>query len=154
MGFSESKATPTLEEVRRRRADLRRSLVDVEQAISGPASGRIPEWTDEVARRLRQLEQAFEEHIAVTERPGGLYEEILLQAPHLGAKVRRVGAEHPVLRERIAVLLGRLESPPIGDALEHARDDVQRLLGKIVRHRQLGADLVWEAYSVDVGSAD
>jgi hypothetical protein len=45
---------------------------------------------------------------------------------------------------------------PIGDAwpLEHARADVQRLLGKMVRHRQLGADLVWEAYSVDIGSVD
>jgi hypothetical protein len=31
------------------------------------------------------------------------------------------------------------------------REDVQRLLGRIVHHRQLGADLVWEAYNLDIG---
>jgi hypothetical protein len=156
MATLEPNAMPTLEEARRRRADLRRALVDVEQTISGPAAGRIGEWTGKVARRLRQLHHALEEHIAVTERPGGLYEEILAQAPHLAGKVRRVGAEHAVLRESVSTLLTRLESMPIGDAwpLEEARADVQRLLGKIVRHRQLGADLVWEAYSVDIGSVD
>jgi len=153
---SESNLTPTLEEAQRRRVDLRRALVDVEQAISGPATGRIREWTNEVARRLRQLRRALEEHIEVTERPGGLYEEILAHAPHLAAKVRRLGAEHAVLGESASALLGRLESTPIGDAwpLEQARDDIQRLLGKIVKHRQLGADLMWEAYSVDIGGAE
>jgi hypothetical protein len=156
MGSLEPNATPALEEARRRRADLHRTLVEVEQAISGPAAGRIREWTGEVARRLRQLHQALEEHVAVTERPGGLYEEILAQAPHLAGKVRRVEAEHAVLRESVSTLLRRFESTPVGDGwpLEQARDDVQRLLGKMVRHRQLGADLVWEAYSVDIGSVD
>ena len=152
----EPTATPALEEARRRRTDLHRALIAVEQTISGPAVGRIREWTDKVAHQLRQLQYALEEHISVTERPGGLYEEIATQAPRLAGKVRRVGAEHPVLRERVSTLLGRFESMPIGDAwpLEDARADVQRLLGRIVQHRQLGADLVWEAYSVDVGSVD
>lgn len=148
--------TPTLEEARRRRADLRRALVEVEQATSGPASGRVREWTDEVRRRLGELQYALEEHIAVTERPGGLYEEIQAQAPQLAGKVRRVGAEHAGLRESVSMLLSRFESTPIGNGwpLEDARADVQRLLGKLVRHRQIGADLVWEAYSVDIGSVD
>jgi hypothetical protein len=156
MATLEPNAMPTLEEARRRRADLRRALVDVEQTISGPAAGRIREWTDEVTRRLRQLHHALEEHIAVTERPGGLYEDILAQAPHLAGKVRRVGGEHAVLRESVSVLLSRFESTPVGGVwpLEDARADVQRLLGRMVRHRQLGADLVWEAYGVDIGSVD
>ena len=28
---------------------------------------------------------------------------------------------------------------------------LQRLMGQIVRHRQHGADLVWEAYAIDIG---
>jgi hypothetical protein len=28
------------------------------------------------------------------------------------------------------------------------------LLGRIVRHRQLGADLVWEAYNLDIGGIE
>jgi len=39
------------------------------------------------------------------------------------------------------------------EAIDPVRDDLQRLLGRIVRHRQHGADLVWEAYAVDIGSA-
>jgi len=27
-------------------------------------------------------------------------------------------------------------------------------LGRIVRHRQLGADLVWEAYNLDIGGVE
>jgi hypothetical protein len=48
-----------------------------------------------------------------------------------------------------------LESTLIGDAwpLHQARDEIQRLLGLIMRHRQRGADLVWEAYGVDIGTA-
>jgi hypothetical protein len=155
-GAREPTATSALEEARRRRADLHRALGEVEQAISGPAAGRLREWTDEVANRLRELQRVLDEHIAVTEHPGGLYEEILAQAPHLAGKVRRVGAEHAVLRESVSTLLSRFGSTPIGDAwpLEAARADVQRLLGKMVRHRQIGADLVWEAYSVDIGSVD
>jgi len=28
------------------------------------------------------------------------------------------------------------------------------LLGQIVRHRQLGSDLVWEAYNLDIGGIE
>ena len=35
--------------------------------------------------------------------------------------------------------------------LEDARDDLQRFIGTVIRHRQKGADLVWEAYNVDIG---
>jgi hypothetical protein len=44
----------------------------------------------------------------------------------------------------------------VGDEcpVDDARDDVQRLLGEIVRHRQHGADLVYEAYHVDIGGLE
>ena len=57
----------------------------------------------------------------------------------------------------IAKLLGRLEAGEVnGDGwpLDKARDDLQRLIGAVVRHRQKGADLVWEAYNVDIGGTE
>ena len=39
-------------------------------------------------------------------------------------------------------------------AVGQARDDLQRLIGAVVRHRQKGADLVWEAYNVDIGGTE
>ncbi len=54
-------------------------------------------------------------------------------------------------------MVGRLEQTEIGGVpwpLEDARDDLQRLIGSVIRHRQKGADLVWEAYNVDIGGVD
>jgi hypothetical protein len=54
-------------------------------------------------------------------------------------------------------LLGRLEAGEVASGawpLDRARDDLQRLIGAVVRHRQKGADLVWEAYNVDIGGTE
>jgi hypothetical protein len=148
--------SPTLAETARRRADLRDALVDVEQAISRPAVGREPEWTKGVVLRLEGLAHAIEEHVEITERPEGLYDEISTKAPHLATKIDRLREEHPVLRDRTQMLLTKLQTTAIGPAwpLDEARDDLQRLLGQIVRHRQLGSDLVWEAYNLDIGGIE
>ena len=148
--------SPTLAETARRRADLRDALVDVEQAISRPAVGREPEWTKGVVLRLEGLAHAIEEHVEITERPEGLYDEISTKAPHLATKIDRLREEHPVLRDRTQALLTKLQTTAIGPTwpLDEARDDLQRLLGQIVRHRQLGSDLVWEAYNLDIGGIE
>ena len=148
--------SPTLAETARRRADLREALVDVEQAISRPAVGREPDWAKGVLLRLEALAHAIDEHIEITERTEGLYDEISAKAPHLATKMDRLREEHPVLRERTKALVAKLQSTEIGPAwpLGEARDDLQRLLGQIVRHRQLGSDLVWEAYNLDIGGIE
>jgi hypothetical protein len=38
--------------------------------------------------------------------------------------------------------------------VEETRDEIQRVLGRLVKHRQHGADLLWEAYSLDTGGSD
>jgi hypothetical protein len=148
--------TPALEEARRRRADLHASLVKAEEAVSGPAAGRADQWASRVINRLSGLREALDEHVEATERRGGLYDEITGRAPRLANAVERLKAEHPEMRRAITQMIERLESTPVGDAwpLEKARDDLQRLLGRVVKHRQLGSDLVWEAYNLDIGGID
>ena len=148
--------TPALAETARRRADLHHALVAVEVAISSPAVGRESDWTKGVVLRLEDLGRAIDEHIEVTERPEGLYDEIASKAPRLSMKIGRLREEHPVLRDGTSELVDRLQMHGIGEAwsVDEARDDLQRLLGKIVRHRQLGADLVWEAYNLDIGGIE
>jgi hypothetical protein len=147
--------SPTLAETARRRADLHSALVEVEQAISRAAVGREPEWTKEVTIRMEGLAHAIAEHIQITEREGGLYDEICSKAPHLSGKIDRLRHEHPALRTETNELVDRL-GEGVGQAwpLDEARDDLQRLLGQIVRHRQLGSDLVWEAYNLDIGGIE
>lgn len=149
--------TPALSEARARRATLHDALVHLEIAISSPAAGRIPEWKDLVTKEMVGVRDAFEQHVLVTERPGGLYEEIIMRAPRLDGTIRRLKDEHPEIGEKVGEMLTRLDLAEIGSPiwpLEDARDDLQRLIGTVIRHRQKGADLVWEAYNVDIGGTE
>jgi hypothetical protein len=149
--------TPALSEAKRRRATLHDALVHLEIAISSPAASRIPEWTALVTKEMVGVRDAFEQHVLVTEKPGGLYEEIIMRAPRLDGTVRRLKDEHPGISEKIDAMLERLEKATIGGPewpLDDARDDLQRFIGTVIRHRQRGADLVWEAYNVDIGGPE
>ena len=145
-----------LHAARQRRKTLHDTLVHLEEALSSPAAGRIPDWTATVLKELHEVHDAFEQHILVTEQEEGLYDEILERAPRLAGNVRRLRDEHPEIQEGIAANLERLEHTEIGGEwpLDQARDDLQRFIGSVIRHRQRGADLVWEAYNVDIGGVD
>jgi hypothetical protein len=155
-GEPQEEITPQLAEAVRRRSDLHHSLVDAEVAISSAAAGREEAWAKGVVEKLTALRESIEEHIEGTERPGGLYDEILGKAPRLSGAIERLKAEHPVMRDATSEVMSKLRTTGVGPAwpLEEARDDIQRMLGQIVKHRQLGADLVWEAYNLDIGGVD
>jgi hypothetical protein len=155
--LSDDPITPALSEAKARRATLHDALVHLEMAISSPASGRLQQWTGLVTKGLVGVRDAFDQHIIATEKPGGLYEEIIMRAPRLDGTVHRLKDEHPEIFARIQEQLERIESVPIGGEewpLDRARDDLQRFIGTVIRHRQRGADLVWEAYNVDIGGTE
>lgn len=145
--------TPALEVAARRRRELREALIAFEDALASPVGDREA-WRAEVGDALEALGHAFEDHVTATEASGGLYDEMAELAPHLSAKARRLREEHPqiaaALVEAGAALGGDLGAET---SVEAVREDLQRLMGRIVRHRQHGADLVWEAYAVDIGAA-
>ena len=148
---SDPQPTPALEAAALRRRELREALIAFEGALASPI--RDPEtWRAEVADALEALGQAFEDHVAATEAPGGLYDEMRDTSPHLGQKANRLRDEHPEITAALVEGSERLAAPPADDADAGAiRDELQRLMGRIVRHRQHGADLVWEAYAIDIG---
>ena len=120
--------TTALDEARKRRADLHAALIDVERAISGPATGREQEWSTEVVTRLLALRDALDEHIEATERTDGLYDEITHRAPRLSNAIQRLQAEHPEMRSAIS---------------QTALDTGERLT---VFFPPLGAQQGWDAY--------
>jgi hypothetical protein len=149
--------TPALGEARKRRQTLHDAIVQLEMGISSPAAGRVAEWNEQVTKDMVGVRDAFDQHLIVTEKPGGLYEEIMERAPRLAGTVKRLQDEHPAIGEGVKKLLGRLEAGEVASGawpLDRARDDLQRLIGAVVRHRQKGADLVWEAYNVDIGGTE
>jgi hypothetical protein len=148
-----AQATQALEAAARRRRELRDAIVELEDAISSPVRDVEP-WRRGVVVRLAALGDAFREHVAETEGAGGLYDEMEDIAPHVQGKARRLREEHPPLTMAIAETTARFAASfPEGTDLDAVRDDVQRLMGRLVRHRQHGADLVWEAYALDIGGA-
>ncbi len=150
---TEPHSSAALEAAARRRRELRDSLFALEEAISSPV--RTPDaWRVVVLDRLEGLQHAFAEHVVETEKEGGLYDELEEMELHVTSRARRLREDHPDLATMIEGMVARFATPfPDGTDLAAVRDDVQRLMGRLVRHRQAGADLVWEAYAVDIGTA-
>ena len=149
--------SPALQEAAKRRRTLHEALVGLEMAISSPAAGRIPDWTRLVTKEVIAVRDAWDQHIDGTEKPEGLYEEIVGTSPRLVGTVDRLRNEHPDITDAVRLMVERIEHVEIGGLewpLDDARDDLQRFIGKVIRHRQRGADLVWEAYNVDIGGPE
>jgi DNA repair exonuclease SbcCD ATPase subunit len=146
-------ATATLDEVVRRRGDLYQAILALEKAAARPAVDREAEWLEGVLEALAELQGEIADHIELTERPGGLYTEILEAAPRLSGNVKRLRDEHPEMREAAEALRAHLaDAEEI--SVEETRDEIQHVLGRLVKHRQHGADLLWEAYNLDTGGSD
>ncbi len=138
--------------VRERRAGLRAAVGRVEASLAAPARGRAGQWAKELDAELDDLGRALELHITTTEAPDGLLRDVVDSAPRLAKRVERVRNDHVALRERLEA--ARAALPHDDDGVSEARDRVVELLTAVVRHRGLGADLVYEAYNVDLEAAD
>jgi hypothetical protein len=149
----ERPVTPTLGEVVRRREDLFQAIIGLERAAARPAAAREGQWRASVIEAIERLEDEIAAHIEITERPDGLYDEIVEHAPRLSHDIDALRAEHPEMRDSAAALKARLLMPEVPSVVD-VRDDVRHLLARLSKHRQHGADLVWEAYSVDTGGSD
>jgi len=152
--------------LRRHRAELRESMSALEQALAAPTPGDSARWAQRVHVATVELSADFREHIEITEGPEGLYRELRRTAPRLSDAADRLTQEHVVIAELLEDLLEQASAPAVdsdgagGDAVagaatladvERVRDLGTELLGKLVRHRQRGADMVFEAYEVDIG---
>lgn len=140
-----------LGEVRRQRAELRAAMGDLEQALAGPAPGNHRLWAESVRDATVEVSEAFSEHVAVTEGTDGLYEDLLQAAPRLSGDVARLVDEHKLIAVRVDGLLSNLAGVRGGDDVARVRDLGTALLDTLIRHRQRGSDLIYEAYEAELG---
>ena len=143
-----------IEQARQHRAGLRAAVGSVESALSSAARGRVKAWSTDLRDELATLAEALEQHIEITEAPDGLLADITASAPRLSRRVERTRADHSVLRDALQKAVDALPDGDDEGAIPAARDRVVELLTAIVHHRHLGADLVYEAYTVDIEAAD
>src|SRR5690606_4470682 len=93
------------------------------------------------------------EHVDLAERPDGLFQGVRA-VPRLASAVDQLTAEHPTLLTDLQDYIGLLEgSDGIAD-VPAFRDEVARLLDRLVEHRRRGDDLIYGAFAVDIGGQD
>ena len=151
---SVSTAKAELAAVRARRAELRESMGRLERSLAAPASGRAVVWGEHVHDVLLQLATDFQEHIEVTEGADGLHQAILTGDLRLANAVNALAVEHSQIAAEVDNLVAETEPPVTPTDAEVVRDRGTNLLGRLVRHRQRGADLIYEAYQTDIGGGD
>ena len=151
VGEAYEASTSALEAAKGQRLSLRRAIAGLEEALTARADD--PEGLpDRLRVALERLQEVFAVHIQVTEGPDGLYQEILDNSPRLANRVGRFRREHVELADGIrqAIAAARAAAGD-GEAVGPLRDHAVRLFADLVRHRKRGLDLVYEAYSVDIG---
>ena len=141
-----------MESVRVRRAGLKSAMSGLEVAIAAPAPGRLEEWAAGVRDALGMLQEVWTRHIVETEAPGALLDDLVEEAPRLYNQSLRLREEHGEILSILLEVDDRLQ-PDHGDPewVERLRSVLTSLLVALARHRQRGADLVYEAYAVDIG---
>lgn len=129
-----------------RRIELKSAVSNVEFAAASPSA--VPSWRDDIVRELDDLRIALDQHVTEVEGPEGLLAELSEAAPRLINKIDRVRDEHPGLCRQCG---NTIELAKQNSGVSELRSSVLELLVAIARHRQNGADLVYEGYHVDIG---
>jgi len=151
MSQGEARGSVALDEVRRRRAELRDAIGRLESALAAPSPGRIVQWRQQVRTRLDQLGADFDEHIAVTEGPDGVYDDVVSSAPRLARAVEQLRHDHESILKQLDHCTSLVGSVADDDDIQDLRDSATDLMFRLVRHRQRGSDLMWDAYASDIG---
>lgn len=141
---------------RKRRKRLRQCMDELEATIAAPAPMRERMWSQALASALDTLADAFEHHVTETEAAGGFLQQVTADAPRLHPAVKRLRKDHADIGVLVADLRTRAgeatgdEEPSPAQLRAQALD----LLGRLAQHRQSGADLIYEAYLVDIGTGE
>jgi len=155
VGEAYEASTSALEAAKGQRLSLRRAIAGLEEALAAPDDPDGLGGQDGLGARLapvlERLQEVFAAHVEVTEAPGGLYQEIMENAPRLANRVTRFRREHAEITDGIRRGLGECAAAATPEAAAALRDRSVRLFADLVRHRKRGLDLVYEAYHVDIG---
>ncbi|HEV7524446.1 MAG TPA: hypothetical protein VGP92_05740 [Acidimicrobiia bacterium] len=147
---------PALDDVRLRRAGLKAALSGLELALAAPFANRA-DWVTHVREALDVVHEVWTRHIVETEAPGAFLDELVTESPRLSTPASRLRREHSDILATIVREEEKLATPPSDDDdsyttwAEDLRVELTALLAALARHRQRGADLVYEAYAVDLG---
>jgi hypothetical protein len=131
------------------RSELLDAVAHFEQALTAARGHAV--WTEEVRGHLGRLRSDFLAHVHGSEGDAGLYRDILHTSPRLAYRVSRLSVEHASITREIDEVLALAEDPPDDSWVERVYQGARALVRRLSRHRQREADLLYEAYEIDIG---
>jgi hypothetical protein len=111
-------------------------------------------WAADAATAVAEMRQVLDDHIRETEAPGSFYDDVIEHSPHLVNAAHRLQAEHPPLAASVVALALELETVTDDEGVEITRQTAVELIKALLLHRHRGAELVYDAYNIDVAPGD
>ena len=127
--------------------DLARDVHTFRHALT--ACGEDPLWRRRLHSRVNELRYGFGVHRRLTEGPDGLYAEVLGSAPRLTHAIVLLTREHLAVHAALLAFQRRVTRP--GATVDELREYGDELLDGLTRHRRRGAELLHQAYQIDLG---
>ena len=140
---------PQQPSARAQRVGLLAAIDGLRTAGAAPVGDRSA-WNRAVVAALTGLRAALARHAEFTEGSDGLFAEIKAESPRLLHRVERLEREHGDLENDVDRCAGDLAGADDADA-EAA---VAAVVAAFDRHVHRGAELVYDAYNVDISTGD
>lgn len=138
------------------RESLHTRLIELEVALAGAGSGRIVDWSADVAVAMTRVADAFRDHVHFTEDPDGLFADVMRRTPGLASAVETLRTDHQRIEACLDENLATLAAGVSGDDaawVDSVRASAGTLMGQLTRHRQQGSDLTYAAFWDDEGGS-
>jgi hypothetical protein len=143
-----------LDAVRVRRDAMYDTVMALERALASPTSGRPDDWCALLHNRVANVRSVLEAHVAETEADGGFFDDVREHAPQLLHAAEQLQAEHAPLLAATDDLEREIDAAVPTGEVAAVRTAGLDLIHRVLEHRHRGAELVYDAYSVDISAAD
>ena len=129
--------------------ELSVSMAAMQDALT--TAGSDSAWVERVRVALGALAADFRVQAGAAQEPDGTHHRVLRAEPRLSKAVVDQVREQDQLATAIDDLLAYLDGRPAASGVTDVRDQGRALMGRLVRHRQGGSDLLHEVDEADLG---
>lgn len=140
--------------VQERRDDYYEAILGLERAMAAAAGDDADGWARQAETAALDMRSVLRHHITETEATGSFYDDLAENFPNLANAAAKLRGEHEPLRSGVDQLVETLSSVHDDADVEQARSEALDLLRALLMHRHRGAELVFDAYNVDVATGD
>ncbi|MDJ0665175.1 MAG: hypothetical protein QNJ75_11480 [Acidimicrobiia bacterium] len=133
----------------KQRSQLGLAMQRVELAAAAPAAKDT--WIPELTQHLRELDTAFDQYIRDVQAPLGLMDQIVDRAPRLQRSVETSAANLASVAGMIKEAVALVGAEDASNRVDEVREATMAALVALARHRQKCADLIYDAYDIDIG---